>query len=278
MTIRIVTDSTGDLPEEVAAQHGIGVVPIYINFDGDSYLDGIDLSREDFYARLPDLDPSPTTAIPGLGLFLQTYQRLVDEGATEILSVHLSRELSGVVDAAQLAARDAPVPITVVDSGSLSLGLGFLAQAAAEAAANGSSMTEIMTLIDDQRRRTHVFAMLDTLEFLRRSGRMNRVLATVGGWLRIKPLLKMNDGTATAERIRSTEAAVQRLIALLTEALPLERVALVHTHALERAQELRDRARHLLPHDSVLSVDITPVLGAHLGPDAAGFACVTAAE
>ena len=278
MTIRIVTDSTGDLPEEVAAQHGIGVVPIYINFDGDSYLDGIDLSREDFYARLPDLDPSPTTAIPGPGLFLQTYQRLVDEGATEILSVHISRELSGVVDAAQLAARDAPVPITVVDSGSLSLGLGFLAQAAAEAAANGSSMTEIMTLIDDQRRRTHVFAMLDTLEFLRRSGRMNRVLATVGGWLRIKPLLKMNDGTATAERIRSTEAAVQRLIALLTEALPLERVALVHTHALERAQELRDRARHLLPHDSVLSVDITPVLGAHLGPDAAGFACVTAAE
>jgi len=273
-----VTDSTGDLPEEVAAQHGIGVVPIYINFDGDSYLDGIDLSREDFYARLPDLDPSPTTAIPGPGLFLQTYQRLVDEGATEILSVHISRELSGVVDAAQLAARDAPVPITVVDSGSLSLGLGFLAQAAAEAAANGSSMTEIMTLIDDQRRRTHVFAMLDTLEFLRRSGRMNRVLATVGGWLRIKPLLKMNDGTATAERIRSTEAAVQRLIALLTEALPLERVALVHTHALERAQELRDRARHLLPHDSVLSVDITPVLGAHLGPGAAGFACVTAAE
>lgn len=278
MTIRIVTDSTGDLPEEVADQHGIGVVPIYINFDGESYLDGVDLSRQAFYARLPDMNPAPTTAVPGPGLFLQTYQRLIDEGATEILSVHVSRELSGIVDVAQLAARDAPVPVTVVDSGSLSLGLGFLAQAAAEAAANGSSMSEIMTLIDEQRRRTHVFAMLDTLEFLRRSGRMNRVLATVGSWLHLKPLLKMTDGNATAEKILSANAAVQRLIALLAEALPLERVALVHTHALESAQALRDRAQHLLPQDNVLSVDITPVLGAHLGPGAVGFACVTAAE
>ncbi len=277
MTIRIVTDSTGDLPADVADRHGIGVVPIYINVGEESYLDGIDLSREDFYARLPDLNPAPTTALPGPALFIQTYQRLIDEGATEILSVHISRELSGVVNMAQLAAQDVPVPVTVVDSGSLSLGLGFLAQAAAEAAAGGASMAEILALVEDQRRRTHVFAMLDTLEFLRRSGRMNRVLATVGGWLHLKPLLKMTDGHATAERILSGEASVRRLLALLEEALPLERVALVHTHALEKAQALRDRAQHLLPHGDLLSVDITPVLGAHLGPGAVGFACVTGA-
>ena len=277
MTIRIVTDSTGDLPADVADRHGIGVVPIYINVGEESYLDGIDLSREDFYARLPDLNPAPTTALPGPALFIQTYQRLIDEGATEILSVHISRELSGVVNMAQLAAQDVPVPVTVVDSGSLSLGLGFLAQAAAEAAAGGASMAEILALVEDQRRRTHVFAMLDTLEFLRRSGRMNRVLATVGGWLHLKPLLKMTDGHATAERILSGEASVRRLLALLEEALPLERVALVHTHPLEKAQALRDRAQHLLPHGDLLSVDITPVLGAHLGPGAVGFACVTGA-
>jgi DegV family protein with EDD domain len=277
LTIRIVTDSTGDLPADVADRHGIGVVPIYINVGEESYLDGIDLSREDFYARLPDLNPAPTTALPGPALFIQTYQRLIDEGATEILSVHISRELSGVVNMAQLAAQDVPVPVTVVDSGSLSLGLGFLAQAAAEAAAGGASMAEILALVEDQRRRTHVFAMLDTLEFLRRSGRMNRVLATVGGWLHLKPLLKMTDGHATAERILSGEASVRRLLALLEEALPLERVALVHTHALEKAQALRDRAQHLLPHGDLLSVDITPVLGAHLGPGAVGFACVTGA-
>lgn len=275
MTIRIVTDSTGDLPAAIAERLGIGVVPVYINVGDESYLDGVDISREDFYARLPNLNPAPTTAVPGPALFVQTYQQLIDEGATEILSVHISRELSGLANMAHLAAQDVQIPVTVVDSGSLSLGLGFLAQAAAEAATDGSSMEEILTLIEGQRRRTHVFAMLDTLEFLRRSGRMNRVIATVGGWLHLKPLLKMSDGSATAERVLSAEAAVRRLIALLEEALPLERVALVHTHALQRAEELRERSRHLLPQADLLSVDITPVLGAHLGPGAAGFACVT---
>ncbi len=278
MTIGIVTDSTGDLPEEIAAQHGIAIVPVYINFGGESYLDGIEISREAFYARLPDLNPAPTTALPGPKMFHQAYERLVDEGATEILSVHISHHLSGVVGAAQLAAREASVPVTVFDSGSLTLGLGFLAQAAAEAATNGCSMDEIVALMEEQRQRTHVFAMLDTLEFLRRGGRMSGVMATLGGWLQMKPLLKMNDGNATTEKIRTAKAAIQRLIALLEEKLPLERVALVHTHALERAQDLRHRAQHLLPQKDVLSVDITPALGAHLGPGAVGFACVTARE
>jgi len=139
-------------------------------------------------------------------------------------------------------------------------------------------MDEILALIKDQAQRTHVFAALDTLEFLRRSGRMSRVMATLGSWLQMKPLLKMHDGNPTAEKIRTTEAAVQRLIALLEEQLPLERVALVHTHSLEKAQDLRHRVQHLLPEGEVLSVDITPVLGTHLGPGAVGFACVSARE
>ena len=180
MTIRIVTDSTCDLPEEIAAQLGITIVPLYINFGGESYLDGVDLSREAFYARLPDCDPPPTTAMPGPQMFLKAYEKLSDEGATEILSVHISKSLSAVVDTAHLAAREASTPVTVFDSGLLSLGLGFLVQAAAEAAAQGRPMDEIIALIKEQRRRTHVFAALDTLEFLRRSGRMNRVMATLG--------------------------------------------------------------------------------------------------
>jgi DegV family protein with EDD domain len=132
--------------------------------------------------------------------------------------------------------------------------------------------------LEGQRQRTHVFAVLDTLEYLRRSGRMNRVMATLGSWLHIKPLLKMNDGTATAEKIRTATAAIERLLALLEERLPLERVALVHTHAVEKAQELRRQARHLLPGGDLLSVDITPVFGTHLGPGAVGFVCVTASE
>jgi DegV family protein with EDD domain len=278
MTIRIVTDSTCDLPEEIAAQYGITIVPLYINFGLESYLDGVDLSREAFYARLPDCDPPPTTAVPGPQRFLEAYERLTDEGATEILSVHISKSLSAVVDTAHLAAREASTPVTVFDSGTLSLGIGFLAWAAAEAAAQGYSMDEIVTLMREQRERTHVFAALDTLEFLRRSGRLNRVMAALGSWLQMKPLLKMHDGNPTSEKVRTSEAATQRLIALLKERVPLERVALVHTHALEKAQDLCQNAQHLLPEGEILSVDITPVLGTHLGPEAVGFVCVSERE
>jgi len=278
MTIKIVTDSTCDLPQEIVAQHGITVVPLYINFGRESYLDGVDLARETFYARLPDCDPPPTTAMPGPQMFLEVYERLAEEGATEILSIHISRALSAVVDTAQLAAREASIPVTVFDSGTLSLGTGFLVWAAAEAAAQGHSMAEIVALIEEQGQRTRVFAALDTLEFLRRGGRMNRVVAVLGSWLQMKPLLKMHDGNPTAEKIRTTKAATQRLVALLEEQVPLERVALVHTHALEKAQDLRQQAQHLLPEGEVLSVDITPVFGTHLGPGAVGFVCVKVSD
>ena len=166
--------------------------------------------------------------------------------------------------------------MTVFDSGTLSLGIGFLVQAATEAAATGRSTEEIIALLEEQGSRTHVFAALDTLEFLRRGGRMNPVLAALGSWLQMKPLLKMHAGEPTAEKIRTSEAAMQRVVALLEERTPLEKAALVHTRSLERAQDLLQRTRHLLPEGEVLSVDITPVFGTHLGPGAVGFACVSA--
>jgi DegV family protein with EDD domain len=275
LTIKIVTDSTCDLPTEIATQHGITVMPLYINFGIESYLDGVDLSREAFYVRLPDCDPPPTTAMPSPPVFLETYERLAEEGATEILSIHISRSLATVVDTARLAAREASIPVTVFDSGTLSLGTGFLVWAAAEAAAQGHTMEEIIALIAEQGQRTRVFAALDTLEFLRRGGRMNRVIAVLGSWLQMKPLLKMHDGRPAAEKILTAKAATQRLVALLQEQVPLERVALVHTHALDKARELREQAQHLLPKGEVLSVDITPVFGVHLGPGAVGFVCVS---
>jgi DegV family protein with EDD domain len=229
---------------------------------------------------LPNYDPAPTTAIPGPYAFEQVYEQLATEGATEILSIHISESLSGTVNAARLAAREAPISVTVVDSGSLSMGTGFLVWHAAQAAADGHQMDEIVTMLEKLGSRTHVFAALDTLEFLRRSGRMNRVLATVGSWLKMKPLLKMHQGNATAERVHTTEHATERLISLLSNLVPLERVALVHTHALERAEELHQRVKHLLPDEGqgLLSLDITPVFGVHLGPGAVGFACVTARQ
>ena len=276
MTIGIVTDSTCDLPTDIAADLGVEVVPLYINFGSQSYLDGVDLSREAFYARLPDADPPPTTAMPGPRLFLDAYERLAEQGATEIISIHVSRSLSAVYDTALLAASEARVPVTLFDSGSLSLGLGFLVWAAAEAAADSRALDDVIAMLEDQRKRTHIFAVLNTLEFLRRSGRMNRVMATLGSWLQMKPLLTMHDGVTGAEKVRTMDAATERLIALLEARLPVERVALVHTHCLVEVEQLRQHAQHLLPDGDILSVDVTPVLGTHLGPGAVGFACVGA--
>ena len=277
MSIRIVTDSTCDLPETLVAEHGISVVPLYINMGDQSYLDGVELTREQFYEQLPDYDPPPTTATPGPAQFRQVYDALAAEGATEILSVHISESLSATVNAARLGAQaTVTVPVTVLDSGTLSLGTGFLVLAAAKAAAAGRSASEIISLLKDQGLRTHVFAALDTLEYLRRSGRLNRAMAAVGSWLRMKPLLRMHDGNPTAEKVRTTEAAIKRLVELLGELVPLERVAVVHTHASDKARTLIERVRHLLPEGDVLSADITPVFGVHLGPGAVGFACVAA--
>jgi DegV family protein with EDD domain len=273
MSIRIVTDSTCDLPPSVVERHNIAVVPLFINFPDRGYLDGVEMSREEFYERLPGSNPLPTTATPNPDMFCRTYGRLVDEGATEILSIHMSISLSATVDTARLCAKDFP-RVTVLDSRQLSLGTGFLVLKAAQAAAEGRTMSEILALLEDQIKRTHVFAALDTLEFLKRSGRMNAAVAGLGTLLQVKPLLRMHDGKPTVERVRTASGAIKRVIEILTELAPFEQVAVVHTHAVGRAEHLRRQVQPLLPKGSVLSVDITPVIGAHLGPGAVGFAVV----
>jgi DegV family protein with EDD domain len=279
VSIRIVTDSTCDLPQTVTDELGITVVPLYINLGTRGYLDEVELTREEFYTRLPDYDPSPTTAAPGTETFRRTYERLADEGATAILSIHISINLSATLDVARLAAREThSLPVTVFDSRQLSLGLGFLVETAAKAAGAGQSMSEILAVLEDQISRTHVFAALETLEYLRRSGRMNGAVARFGNLLQIKPLLRMHDGDPTAERVRTNNGATKRLIQILDELAPLERAALVHTHARAKAEALHREVEHLLPGNPVPSVDITPVLGANIGPGAVGFAVVTAAQ
>jgi len=148
MSIQIVTDSTCDLPESVVADYGITVIPAYINVGDESYLDGVELSRQEFYHRLPAWESSPTTAVPGPEVFRQAYERLADEGATEVLSIHISISLSAISNSARLGVKETDrVPVTVVDSRQLSLGTGFLVETPAKAAAEGSSMDEIMALL-----------------------------------------------------------------------------------------------------------------------------------
>jgi DegV family protein with EDD domain len=276
MTIRIVTDSTCDLPPELIEKHHITVIPMYIHVGERSFKDGVDLSRQEFYQRLPKFKPAPTTAAPGPEIFRQVYELLAAEGATEILSIHISVKLSAIYTIATQAALETKVvPVTVFDSRQLSLGTGFEVLAAAQAAEAGQPMSEIRSMLDDLIPRIRVFAALDTLEFLRRSGRMNFAISFLGTLLQIKPFMKMYNGNPTAERIRTRQGAVKRLIELLKESQSYEKVALLHTQAADRATALLEQVRHMLPAGDILIEEINPVLGAHIGPGVLGFACIS---
>ena len=276
MNIRIVTDSTCDLPDEVTKQQAITVIPLNINIGNDTFQDGIDLTRTEFYARLPEYSPSPKTAAPGPDVFKKEYERLADEGARSILSIHISETLSATINSARTAAEQfTRIPVIVLDSSQLSLGTGFLVEKAAIMGAAGETMEMIVSTLQKTMKRTYVFASLKTLEYLRRNGRMNFALASFGELLQIKPLLHMHLGKATAHRTRTQKRATERLLSWLNEYAPYEKLAVLHAGAQDEAEALREKVRSFLPNDDVSIIQITPVLGAHLGIGALGFACIS---
>ena len=279
MSIRIVTDSTCDLPAKTVDKYQIAVIPLHINQGEKSFRDGVDLSREEFYARLPEYKPSPSTAAPSPEVFRQKYEQLADEGAQSILSIHISESLSATVNSARMAAEQFKrIPVTVLDSTQLSLGLGFIVEKAAQMAELGHKAEDILDSLQELMKRTYVFASLKTLEYLRRSGRMHFALARLGEILQIKPLLHMNQGEPTAHRARTQSRATERLLEWLKEYAPYERLAIVHAGVQAEAETMRERIKEFLPEGDIPIVQITPVLGSHLGIGALGFACVSSKE
>lgn len=279
MTIRIVTDSTCDLPPDIIEKYQVKVVPIYINIGKREFLDGIDITRKEFYQKLPDLAEHPTTAVPSPLKFKAIYDSLAEEGAKDILSIHISQALSAMVDVARTAAQETiSAAVHVIDGHQLSLGTGFLVETAAHMASVGHTVKEIIETLQSQIKRTRVFAALDTLEFLKRSGRMNNWMSSLGSLLQIKPILTMFDGKPGNEKVRTRDRALHRLVEMLSAAAPFERVALVHTNAGQKIEELKKMAADLLPSSDILTVDISPVVGAHIGPGAVGFAVVGTQE
>lgn len=278
MTVRIVTDSTCDVPPDVAEKLGIKVVPVYINIGDQSYLDGVDLSRREFFINLPDYESFPTTAAPASGTFTSTYQELVEEGATEIISLHIAANLSNTYNAARLGAEDVQgASVTLWDTKQITMGSGLQVMVAAEAAAAGSSVTEILSILEEKRPKTRVYGVLGTLEFLRRSGRVSWAQFGLGTLLRIKPVLEVYESNVIMnERVRTFKHATRRLIELVEAQRPIERIAVLHTNNLEMAQRLQEQATFLFPPDqAVIFMEITPAIGAHLGPGAVGFAFIS---
>lgn len=277
MSIRIVTDSTCDLPARVAQAHGIKVLPTYVNVGEQSFLDGVELSRDEFYERLPALEESPTTAAPAVGTFAEVYEALAAEGATAILSIHLASSLSGLLNAARLGAQAAEgIDVTVFDSRQISMGLGLLALDAARMAAAGESLSEITASLEAEIEKTHVLAVLDTLEYLRRSGRVNWAEFGLGTLLRIKPMVHVHEGTVSSlDKVRTRKRALDKLLEHVADLGQLREVALLHTAAPQGAQQLGRRAKHLFPANyDPLSAAVTPTIGAHVGPGALGIACI----
>lgn len=276
MTIHIVTDSTCDLPEETVRTLGITVLPLNIHLGDEIRQDGVDLSREEFYRRLPGLHPFPKTAAPGPEVFRQLYERLADEGAKTILSIHISETLSATITMArQAAAEFTRIPVTVLDSSQLSLGTGFLVQKAAQMAQAGHALEEILVELKEQMTRTYVFASLKTLEYLRRSGRMHSAVAHLGEFLKIKPLLHMHQGKSTVARVRTQKKATEQLLDWLKEYAPFEQLTVLHAGITEEAEALQQAVRAYFPEEvEPVPVQITPVLGAHLGVGALGFAAI----
>jgi DegV family protein with EDD domain len=275
--LKIVVDSTADLPPEVIAELGVVVVPCILRFGDQAFREEIDISRAEFFARLQTDSHFPQTAAPAPGAFEEAYRRLAAETDT-LVSIHLSARYSGVYNAARLAAQAVAgqVRVVPVDSGQVSLGMGLMTMLAAEAARDGASLQQVLDLIEDLRPRTHLFAVPDRLEYLYRSGRINPLMARLGTLLRIKPILHVYQGEVLLqERVRSWGRAQEQLAHTVRSLAPLERVVLAHTQRVEAAHALGDAVRDVLPpHTYVFEAGVT--IGIHVGPGAMGIALISA--
>lgn len=280
MKLGLLTDSTCDLPKYLIEQYELEVVPSILILDGKEYADGIGISREDFYKQLPSMQTPPTTAAPSIGDFSSRYNSLLTRGCDHILSIHAAGALTTIINSARQAAQDFPEKITVIDSLSISLGLGFQVLAAAEAAAESAEMglQAVLDAVESTRQRLHLFAALDTMENMRRSGRVPAALTFLGSLLHIKPLIEITNGEVKAVgTVRTTKQANERMLNFLLEGGSLERLAILHTGAEPRAREflnaLMQKASQSVPRD-ILMVNVTTVIGTHVGPNGLGFAAV----
>lgn len=276
MKIGIVTDSTSDIPADLVERYQIAVVPSILVIEGKEYVDGRDITREEFYARLPDMKTHPTTAAPSIGDFAKVYDSLFSRGCDHIVSIHAASQLTTIVNVARQTARDFPGRVTCIDSGSLTMGIGLQALAAAEKTEAG--LQAVLDAVSSTRERLRVNAALDTMEYLKRSGRVPRVVAALGGILSIKPVIELLNGDVKpVGATRTTHHADERVYDLLRGQGELERLAILHTNAEPRAKKLLDHimsdARKAMPRE-ILMVNVTAVIGTHLGPNGVGFAAV----
>jgi DegV family protein with EDD domain len=274
MKTAIVTDSTADVPSELAEILHIYVIPAILMLGEQSFEDGKGITREEFYLRLPEMSQLPTTGTPAIGTFENVYQHLLDQGFQNILSIHVASTLSGIFNTAKLASENFKGFVTVIDSESLSMGIGFQVIAAAEAALNNLPTKATLKIIETTRQNTKLFAMLDSLEYVRRSGRVGWTRARIGSMLRIKPFLEVNAGQVfNMGQTRTRKKGIDHLKEILSKQGNLKRLAILHTNAEDDAHAFINSLEFITPPDPLI-VNVTTVIGTHVGPNALGFAAV----
>jgi len=274
--IRIVTDSTCDIPAALLSEHRVVVVPVNIQFDHESYQEGITLTAASFYKKVAEHNRIPTTSQPSIGQFQAAYLPLQEDPDTEaILSVHITGNLSGTCESAVVAAGQMPAepPITTFDSLSGSMGLGFMVLEAAEMARKGASLPIILARLETLREQMRVYFSLDDLKYGRMSGRVGAAQALLASLLHIKPMLTVSEGKlALVGRVRSRAQALQALIDTLSEQLGDRpaRVAVIHAHAPEAAEQVRAALAQRVSAPQIIVSELSVGIAVHLGPGTVG--------
>jgi DegV family protein with EDD domain len=276
--IALVTDSSVNVLADVQEECGMHVVPLSTIFNGEIYRDGIDITPTRFYELLRAASELPTTSQPSAGDFVEVYSRLSQE-ADAIVSIHLSELLSGTIKSA-LSARELvkDIPIEIIDSRSVSLGLGFVVTAAARAIQEGRSLPEVVAAVEQLIPKTNIIFVVDTLKYLHMGGRIGGASAMLGSALKIKPLLQIHEGEVSPlERVRSKSGATERMLEIMAERLQADdgdgvlRAAVVHAEREDEASELLKQVlSRFQPAESYLT-DLTPAVGTHVGPGTLGL-------
>lgn len=278
MAVRIVSDSTSDMPSDLAERLGVTLVPANVVIDDVNYRDGVDMTSDEFYQRLVSGPRLPTTSQPSVGTFQAAYQEILEQG-DEIVSIHVSGKLSGTVNSAEQAKASLgdSAPIEVVDSEAASIALTLILLSAAESAQSSSSRQEVVDQVRRDMSRTSAVFALDTLEYLQKGGRIGKAQAFMGSLLSVKPILTLVDGEVhPLERPRNHQRAMRRLQELAREKGAVTRLGVIYSTDEEWAAELLDSLSDLAPADQVVTARFGPALGTYVGPRAVGVAVTTA--
>lgn len=279
--VAIVTDSTADMPAEVRERHGITMVPLNVHLGDQTWRDQVDLNTPHFMELLAESDQFPTTSQPSAGVFEQVFRELA-ETHDAIVCVLISSRLSGTVQSAQIAA-DAvadTIPVEIVDSLNASLGCGFQALHAKRLADAGERAEAIATTLRAQTSRYHTIFFVETLDHIRRGGRIGKAASLVGSMLQLKPLLRIDEGQVVPfERTRTRRKATAALVDFAENLTGIERIGVLHNTTPDDAEALYGRVAHLARHESEIPIALVgPVLGTHVGPGTLGLAIEVAAS